>query len=83
MAALEDGRPGEIISWPRAARPRRLLGRTVLTAARARGARGTVIDGYCRDARSITAFGYAVWCRGMLPLDCKGRAAVTAWRQPP
>jgi 4-hydroxy-4-methyl-2-oxoglutarate aldolase len=52
------------------------------TAARARGARGTVIDGYCRDARSIAALGYPVWCRGMLPLDCKGRVAVTGWRQP-
>jgi regulator of RNase E activity RraA len=37
---------------------------------------------YCRDARSITALGYPVWCRGTLPLDCKGRTAVTAWRQP-
>ena len=23
-----------------------------------------------------------MWCRGTLPLDCKGRTAVTAWRQP-
>jgi regulator of RNase E activity RraA len=51
-------------------------------AARARGARGTLIDGYCRDARTIAALGYPVWSRGMLPLDCKGRTAVTAWRQP-
>ena len=51
-------------------------------AARARGARGTLIDGYCRDARRIAALGYPVWCRGTLPLDCKGRTAVTAWRQP-
>ena len=52
------------------------------TAARARGARGTLIDGYCRDARRIADLGYPVWCRGTLPLDCKGRTAVTAWRQP-
>jgi regulator of RNase E activity RraA len=52
------------------------------TAARARGARGTVIDGYCRDQRRIMGMGYPVWCRGGLPLDCKGRTAVTAWRQP-
>jgi len=51
-------------------------------AARARGARGTLIDGYCRDARRIAALGYPVWSRGTLPLDCKGRTAVTAWRQP-
>jgi len=52
------------------------------TAARARGARGTLIDGYCRDAQVIAALGYPVWCRGLLPLDVKGRLAVTAWRQP-
>ena len=23
-----------------------------------------------------------MWCRGTLPLDCKGRTAVTGWRQP-
>jgi regulator of RNase E activity RraA len=41
-----------------------------------------VIDGYCRDHRRIVGMGYPVWCRGGLPLDCKGRTAVTAWRQP-
>jgi regulator of RNase E activity RraA len=30
----------------------------------------------------IAALGYPVWCRGMLPLDVKGRLALTAWRQP-
>ena len=57
-------------------------GGVVLDVARARGARGTVIDGYCRDNRRIVGMGYPVWCRGGLPLDCKGRMAVTAWRQP-
>jgi hypothetical protein len=31
---------------------------------------------------SAADLGYPVWCRGTLPLDCKGRTAVTAWRQP-
>lgn len=52
------------------------------TAARVRGARGTLIDGYCRDAQAIVGLGYPVWCRGTLPLDVNGRLAVTAWRQP-
>ncbi len=34
------------------------------------------------DAPVIAALGYPVWCRGLLPLDVKGRLAVTAWRQP-
>ena len=30
----------------------------------------------------IAAIGYPVWCRGMLPLDVKGRLALTGWRRP-
>ena len=59
-----------------------MLGELFSTAARARGARGTVIDGYCRDQHRIMGMGYPAWCRGGLPLDCNGRTAVTAWRQP-
>jgi regulator of RNase E activity RraA len=83
IAALDDVRPGEVILVAAGGSARAACwGELFSTAARARGARGTLIDGYCRDARSIAALGYPVWCRGMLPLDCKGRAAVTAWRKP-
>ena len=83
IAALDDVRPGEIVLVAAGGSARAACwGELFSTAARARGARGTVIDGYCRDARSIATLGYPVWCRGMLPLDCKGRVAVTAWRQP-
>jgi regulator of RNase E activity RraA len=83
IAALDDVRPGEVILVAAGGSARAACwGELFSTAARARGARGTLIDGYCRDARSIAALGYPVWCRGMLPLDCKGRTAVTAWRQP-
>ena len=83
IAALDDIRPGEIILVAAGGSARAACwGELFSTAARARGARGTVIDGYCRDARSIATLGYPVWCRGMLPLDCKGRTAVTGWRQP-
>jgi regulator of RNase E activity RraA len=83
IAALDDIRPGEVILVAAGGSARAACwGELFSTAARARGARGTVVDGYCRDARAITALGYPVWCRGTLPLDCKGRTAVTAWRQP-
>ena len=83
IAALDDVRPGEVILVAAGGSARAACwGELFSTAARARGARGTLIDGYCRDARSIAALGYPVWCRGTLPLDCKGRTAVTAWRQP-
>jgi 4-hydroxy-4-methyl-2-oxoglutarate aldolase len=82
IGALDDVRPGEIILVAAGGSARAACwGELFSTAARARGARGTLIDGYCRDASSIAARGYPVWCRGTLPLDCKGRTAVTAWRQ--
>ena len=83
IGALDDILPGEVILIAAGGSARAACwGELFSTAARARGARGTLVDGYCRDARSITALGYPVWCRGTLRLDCKGRAAVTAWRQP-
>lgn len=83
IGALDDIRPGEVILVAAGGSPRAACwGELFSVAARARGARGTLIDGYCRDARRIAALGYPVWCRGTLPLDCKGRTAVTAWRQP-
>jgi regulator of RNase E activity RraA len=83
IAALDDIRAGEVILVAAGGSARAACwGELFSVAAHARGARGTLIDGYCRDARPIAALGYPVWCRGTLPLDCKGRTAVTAWRQP-
>src|SRR5579859_1165136 len=83
IGALDDIRPGEVILVAAGGSARAACwGELFSAAARARGARGTLIDGYCRDARPIAALGYPVWCRGTLPLDCKGRTEVTAWRQP-
>jgi regulator of RNase E activity RraA len=83
IGALDDIRPGEVILVAAGGSARAACwGELFSVAARARGARGTLIDGYCRDAGRITGLGYPVWCRGTLPLDCKGRTAVTAWRQP-
>ena len=83
IGALDDIRPGEVILVAAGGSARAACwGELFSVAARARGARGTLIDGYCRDARPIAALGYPVWSRGTLPLDCKGRTAVTAWRQP-
>jgi len=83
IAAMDEIAPGDMVLIAAAGSARAACwGELFSTAARARGARGTVIDGYCRDAQVIAAIGYPVWCRGLLPLDVKGRLAVTAWRQP-
>jgi 4-hydroxy-4-methyl-2-oxoglutarate aldolase len=83
IAAMDDIAPGDVVLIAAAGSARAACwGELFSTAAHARGARGTLIDGYCRDAQVIAALGYPVWCRGLLPLDVKGRLAVTAWRQP-
>lgn len=83
IAALDEIQPGDVVLVAAGGSARAASwGELFSTAARARGARGTLIDGYCRDERRITGMGYPVWCRGLLPLDCKGRLAVTGSRQP-
>jgi 4-hydroxy-4-methyl-2-oxoglutarate aldolase len=83
IAAMDDIAPDDVVLVAAAGSARAACwGELFSTAALARGARGTLIDGYCRDAQVIAAIGYPVWCRGLLPLDVKGRLAVTAWRQP-
>jgi regulator of RNase E activity RraA len=83
IAAMDDIAPDDVVLVAAAGSARAACwGELFSTAALARGARGTLIDGYCRDAQVIAAIGYPVWCRGLLPLDVKGRLAVTAWREP-
>jgi len=83
IAALDDIAPDDVVLICAGGSVRAACwGDLFSTAARVRGARGTLIDGYCRDARAIAALGYPVWCRGTLPLDVNGRLAVTACRQP-
>ena len=53
-------------------------GELLSTAARYRGCRGVVIDGYTRDTRAIIAMGFPVFCRGIHPADSLGRLDVAA-----
>jgi len=78
IAALDDIAPDDVVLIGAGGSARAAVwGELFSTAARVRGARGTLIDGYCRDAQTIAAIGYPVWCRGMLPLDVKGRLALS------
>lgn len=57
-----------------------LWGELTSTAVMAQGVRGTVCDGYIRDARMVRELGFPVFSRGTSPRDCAGRIEIS--RQP-
>ncbi len=74
MAAVDALGPGDVMvvsecDWS-------FWGELLSTAARYRGCRGVVIDGYTRDSRAIIAMGFPVFCRGVHPADSLGRLDV-------
>jgi regulator of RNase E activity RraA len=57
-----------------------LWGGILSAAARARGARGVVVEGMTRDVKQITDMAFPVFASGVSPLDAKGRLRVFAYR---
>jgi 4-hydroxy-4-methyl-2-oxoglutarate aldolase len=57
-----------------------LWGGILSTAAKARGARGVVIEGMTRDVKQIASMAFPVFASGVSPLDSKGRLRVFAYR---
>ncbi len=57
-------------------------GELLSTAARARGARGAVIDGLVRDVRKIEELGFPVFAAGIKPVDSRGRGLVLFYNVP-
>jgi 4-hydroxy-4-methyl-2-oxoglutarate aldolase len=54
-------------------------GELLSTAAKARGARGAVVDGLVRDVNKINALGFPVVAAGVKPVDSRGRGVVVAY----
>ena len=59
-----------------------LWGELLSTAAKVRGARGAVMDGYVRDVRRIVEMGFPVFAGGMRPVDSRGRGIVIDYDVP-
>lgn len=57
-------------------------GELLSTAARARGGRGAIIEGYTRDVSRIEKMGFPVFATGMRPVDSAGRGVVVNFGQP-
>ncbi len=57
-------------------------GELLSTAARARQARGAVVDGLVRDVKKIEELSFPVFAAGIKPVDSMGRGLVTAYNVP-
>lgn len=59
-----------------------IWGELLSTHTRAHGGRGAVLDGLCRDSRSIAEMRFPVFATGCSPADSKGRLEVISIRGP-
>lgn len=83
IEALDSILPGEVVIVSTAGSLRNApWGELLSTAARARGARGAVIDGLVRDVQKIQNLGFPVFALGIKPVDSKGRGTLIAYNVP-
>ena len=83
IAAVDSLKQNDVIICSTNESPRICIwGELLSTAARARGARGAVIEGLIRDARQITAMQFPVFMTGFSPIDSYGRGDVIAYNVP-
>ena len=57
-------------------------GELLSTAARARGARGAIVEGFIRDTKRIVQMQFPVFMTGISPVDSNGRGDVLAYNVP-
>ena len=83
IAAVDSLLPGEIavVGTQKSVR-NAPWGELLSTAARARGARGAIVDGLVRDVRKIEEIEFPVFAAGIKPVDSMGRGIVTAYNVP-
>ncbi len=83
IEAVDSILPGEVVIVSTAGSLQNApWGELLSTAARARGARGAVIDGLVRDVRKIQSLGFPVFARGIKPVDSKGRGTIIDYNVP-
>lgn len=83
IEAVDSILPGEVVMVSTAGSLQNSpWGELLSTAARARGARGAVIDGLVRDVRKIQELEFPVFARGIKPVDSKGRGLTIDYNVP-
>lgn len=82
LQALDSLKPNDLYVVARTSERFACWGELMSTAARARGARGCVIDGFTRDAQGIEAMQFPVFCTGTWAQDTRGRGEVIDFNVP-
>jgi len=83
IEAVDSILPGEVVVVSTQDSKRNApWGELLSTAARARGARGAVVDGLVRDVKKIQQLGFPVFAVGIKPVDSKGRGLVIDYNVP-
>jgi 4-hydroxy-4-methyl-2-oxoglutarate aldolase len=83
IEAVDSIVPGEVVAVSTGESKRNApWGELLSTAARARGARGAVIDGLVRDVTSIQKLDFPVFAAGIKPVDSRGRGVVIDYNVP-
>src|SRR5437899_5153893 len=83
IEAIDSILPGEVVAVATGESKRNApWGELLSTAARARGARGAVIDGLVRDVKKIRQMGFPVFAAGFKPVDSKVRGLVIDYNVP-
>jgi len=83
IAAIDSLRPNDVLVAATNHSTRTCFwGELLSTTARARGARGAVIDGHVRDVRRIEQMRFPVFATGFRPIDSAGRGLVVAHGTP-
>ena len=77
IEAVDSIRPDEIVvGCTNESKQNGFWGELLSTAAKMRGARGTVVDGLIRDTKKILELGFPVFATGTKPVDSRGRGLV-------
>jgi 4-hydroxy-4-methyl-2-oxoglutarate aldolase len=74
LAGLEQSGPGDVLVVAAGSDEHAVAGELFATEALRRGLAGIVIDGLCRDSRTLARLDLPVFARGVAPTACPARA---------
>ncbi|MCH8289609.1 RraA family protein [Candidatus Poribacteria bacterium] len=83
IAAVDSLKPNDVLVCSTNYSTRNCFwGELLSTAARVRGARGAIVEGFIRDTKQITEMQFPVFMTGISPVDSSGRGDVIAYNVP-